>query len=128
MVRGGRCRRWEGQHLRRSVRLTQYGLVGISDSHGFQWRYCPSHSSARCSSAMGSLQGYQSGDSEIPGVALKAGIPALLILVAPTIPAIGFGLRARRLGITAGAIPALVGLVVGAMSMLLNALPLALGL
>jgi hypothetical protein len=75
------------------------------------------------------LQGYQSGDSEIPsGVALKVGFPALLILIAPTVPAIGFGLRARRLGITAGAIPALVWLVVAAMSILLNALPLALGL
>ena len=75
------------------------------------------------------LQGYQSGDSEIPrGVALMAGIPAVLVLIAPTIPAIGFGLRARRLGIPAGAIPALVGLVVAAMSILLNALPLALGL
>jgi hypothetical protein len=75
------------------------------------------------------LQGYHSGDSEIPQrVALMAGIPAVLVLIAPTIPAIGFGLRARQLGIPAGAIPALVGLVAAAMSILLNALPLALGL
>jgi hypothetical protein len=75
------------------------------------------------------LQDYQSGDSDIPAqVALRAGIPAVLVLIAPTIPAIGFGLRARQLGILAGAIPALVGLVVAAMSVLLNALPLALGL
>jgi hypothetical protein len=74
------------------------------------------------------LPGYQSGDSGIPpGVALMSGIPAVLVLIAPTIPAIGFGLRARQLGIPAGAIPALVGLVVAAMSILLNTLPLALG-
>jgi hypothetical protein len=75
------------------------------------------------------LQGYQPAGSEIPPlVALSAGIPAVLVLIAPTIPAIGFGLRARRLGIPAGVIPALVGLVVAAISILLNALPLALGL
>jgi hypothetical protein len=75
------------------------------------------------------LQGYQSGDSEIPpAVALMAGILAVLVLIAPTIPAIGFGLRARKLGIPAGVIRARVGLVIAAMSILLNALPLALGL
>src|SRR5512132_3580230 len=59
------------------------------------------------------LQGYQSGDSEIPiGVVLRAGVPAVLVLIAPTIPAIWFGLRARQLGIPAGVVPALVGLVV----------------
>ncbi len=48
-------------------------------------------------------QGYQSGDSDISAqVALRAGIPAVLVLIAPTIPAIGFGLRARQLGIPAG--------------------------
>jgi hypothetical protein len=74
------------------------------------------------------LQGYQSGDSDIPAqVVLRAGIPAVLVLIAPTIPAIGFGLRVRQLGIPAGAIPALVGLVVAGISILLNALPLALG-
>lgn len=74
-------------------------------------------------------QGYQSGDSDIPvGVALRAGVPAVLVLITPALCAVVFGLRARRLGRRAGAIPALVGLVVAAISVLFNALPLALGL
>jgi hypothetical protein len=74
-------------------------------------------------------QGYQSGDSDIPlRAVLRAGVPAVLVLIAPAICALVFGLRARRLGMRAGAIPALVGLVVAAILILINALPLALGL
>jgi len=74
-------------------------------------------------------QGYRSGDLDIPaGVALRAGVPAVLVLITPAICALMFGLRARRLGMRAGAIPALVGLVVAAISLMFNALPLALGM
>ena len=39
-------------------------------------------------------QGYQSGDSDIPvGVALQAGVPAVLVLITPAVCAVVFGLR-----------------------------------
>ena len=73
-------------------------------------------------------QGYQSGDSDIPvgwryGRVFLLSWFSLLQLCAPSCSGL-----ARRLGRRAGAIPALVGLVVAAISILFNALPLALGL
>jgi len=76
-----------------------------------------------------SLQGYDSG-SEQPaplGVILLAGLPALLVLIAPTIPAILFGFRASRLGRPNGIVPAVIGIVVAAWSLLGNLLPLVFG-
>lgn len=75
-----------------------------------------------------SLQGYDSG-SEQPaplGVILLAGIPALLVLIAPTIPAILFGFRASRLGRANGIVPAVIGIVVAAWCILSNLLPLVI--
>jgi hypothetical protein len=77
-----------------------------------------------------SLQGYQSG-SEVSaplGAALLAGIPAVLLMLAPTIPAMIFGFRARARGVTSGIIPAAIGAVVAAGALLPNTLPLLLGI
>jgi hypothetical protein len=77
-----------------------------------------------------SLQGYQSG-SEVSaplGTAVLAGIPAVLLMVAPTIPAMIFGFRARAQGVTSGIIPAAIGAVVAAGAILTNGLPLLLGI
>jgi hypothetical protein len=75
------------------------------------------------------MQGYESGSSEpVPlGDALKAGIPALLVLIAPAISAILFGFRARRRGASNGVIPAVIGIVVGGFSVLTNTLGLIFG-
>ncbi|TFC47100.1 hypothetical protein E3T26_09450 [Cryobacterium sp. TMT1-21] len=76
--------------------------------------------------ALLSLQGYDSGtESPIPiGVLLLAGIPAVLVLIAPTVPAMWFGFRARRLGASSGLIPAVIGATVLAFGVLTNTLPL----
>lgn len=75
-----------------------------------------------------SLQGYDPGSEEpAPSQAvLLAGIPALLVMVAPTIPAILFGVRANRQGVAGGRIPAVIGAVVAAGAVLTNTLPLLL--
>jgi hypothetical protein len=73
------------------------------------------------------LQGDESSQPDIPlGVVLRAGVPAVLLLIAPTAAAIWFGLRARRLGLAAGLTPASIGAVVAVTSILLNGLPLLL--
>jgi hypothetical protein len=73
------------------------------------------------------VQGYESSQTDIPlGAVLKASVPAVLVLIAPPVAAIWFGLRARRLGSTAGSTPALIGAVVGGATILLNILPLLL--
>lgn len=75
------------------------------------------------------MQSYESGGAEsVPvGVALKAGIPALLVIIAPAITAILFGFRARRQGASIGMFPAVTGIVVGGYSVLINALALIFG-
>ncbi len=80
--------------------------------------------------ALLSLQGYESGDTEPipPGVVALAGIPAVLVLIAPTIPAMVFGFRARRLGVPSGIVPAVIGAVALVVGLVLNTLPLLLGL
>ncbi|WP_024286342.1 hypothetical protein [Cellulomonas sp. KRMCY2] len=72
------------------------------------------------------VQGYASGSDVRVGVALRAGIPALLVLIAPAAPAVWFGLRARRLGAENGVVPALVGGVLGAVAVIQNLGSLAL--
>jgi hypothetical protein len=74
------------------------------------------------------VQGHESGSVPVPlEVALRAGIPALFVLVAPTIPAIWFGLRARRLGLANGLGPAIIGAVVAVGSVLQNAAGFVVG-
>jgi hypothetical protein len=74
------------------------------------------------------VQGYESSQTEIPlGAVLRASVPAVLVLIAPPVAAIWFGLRARRLGLAAGTTPALIGAVVVGATILLNSLPLLLG-
>lgn len=78
--------------------------------------------------ALLSLQGHDSGSAEpIPlGVVALAGIPAVLVLIAPTIPAMAFGFRARRLGMRAGIFPAVIGASALVYALLTNTLPLLL--
>lgn len=76
--------------------------------------------------ALLSLQGYDSGSAELippAGVAL-AGIPAVLVLIGPTIPAMVFGCRARRLGMRAGILPSVIGATALVYALLTNTLPL----
>lgn len=72
-----------------------------------------------------SLQGYDAGaDRSAPlEVVLLAGIPAVLIMVAPGIAAVWLGLRARRLGIPSGIVPAVIGVAAAAFGLLANTLP-----
>jgi len=68
------------------------------------------------------MQGYESGSAEsVPvGVALKAGIPATLVLIAPAVTAMLFGFRSRRRGASNGMIPAVIGIVVGGYVVLMS--------
>lgn len=79
--------------------------------------------------ALVSAQGFEVGSDEFPplGVALLAGLPALVIVMAPAVLAIVLGLRARRQGASTGWIPALIGALVAAYAVLANSLPLVLG-
>ncbi|HSP76360.1 MAG TPA: hypothetical protein VLO31_09130 [Cryobacterium sp.] len=78
--------------------------------------------------ALLSLQGYQSGgDEPIPlEVIALAGVPAFLVLIAPAIPAMAFGFRARRLGVLSGTWPAVIGAAALVFGLVTNALPLLL--
>jgi len=57
------------------------------------------------------LQGYESSvDRVVPvTVALLAGVPAVLVMVAPGVAAIFFGMRAIRNGLPSGRVPAMLG-------------------
>lgn len=59
-----------------------------------------------------SAAGYDVDDTVPFSVVLKAAGPALLLMVAPTVGAIWYGLRARREGEPKGFVPAVVGAVV----------------
>jgi hypothetical protein len=68
-------------------------------------------------------QGYDSGDSGIPRlVMLTAGGPAVLILLAPCLAAVGFGLQARRRGAVNWMIPTLIGGVLAVAFVVQNSL------
>ena len=68
-------------------------------------------------------QGYDSGDSDIPRlVMLTAGGPAVLLLLAPCLAAVGFGLQARRRGAVNWLIPTLIGGVLAAAFVVQNSL------
>lgn len=75
-----------------------------------------------------SVQGYGSGAGRAApiGAVLLAGIPAVLVLIAPGIAAAWLGFRARRLGVANGIVPAAIGVVAAASGLLANALPLLL--
>ncbi|WP_143054890.1 hypothetical protein [Nocardioides luteus] len=68
-----------------------------------------------------SVQGYSSGEGDLPtAVVLRAGLPALLVLVAPSIAGAWCGHRAERLGHPGGRALFIVGTVVAAASVVLN--------
>ncbi len=76
-----------------------------------------------------SLQGYDSGGAVQAAplqVVLLAGIPAVLVMIAPGIAAGWLGFRARRLGIPSGIVPAIIGVAAAAFGVLTNTLPLLL--
>lgn len=54
------------------------------------------------------------------GVALKAGGPAMLLILAPTVGAMWYGVRARREGSPSGGAPAVVGAVIAAATVVTN--------
>ncbi|MGZ5373710.1 MAG: hypothetical protein ACXWXF_10365 [Aeromicrobium sp.] len=69
------------------------------------------------------VQGYDSGETSLPTrPVLVAGIPAILVMIAPTIPAIRYGLRARRRGVGHGIIPAGIAVFYLAFAVLTNML------
>ena len=75
------------------------------------------------------LQGYDPDPGEFPplGVIVRAAIPAGLLMIAPAVAAVVFGLRARRRGADTGIAPAVIGIVVIAYGIIANTLPLLLG-
>lgn len=75
---------------------------------------------------LASLLGYEGGTTDLapPGVMLGAGLPALLVMIAPTIPAMVFGFRAWRLGRTEGLIAAIIAIIAAAWAIVGNLLPL----
>ncbi|MFF1381951.1 hypothetical protein ACFVWT_00140 [Arthrobacter sp. NPDC058288] len=75
-----------------------------------------------------SLQGYNGGDAVPPGVVALAAGPALLVVLAPEVAAAVLGFRARARGEARGLIPAVIGVVAAAFTILTNTLPLLLRL
>lgn len=75
------------------------------------------------------LQGYTSGDEDrMPlGAELLAAVPAIIVLLLPTLPAIVYGLRARRLGSNSGIVPAIIGIAYAAWTLFTNILGLVIG-
>ena len=71
------------------------------------------------------VQGYEPEPGEFPplGVALRAALPAGLVMMAPAIAAVVFGFRAHRRGTPTGTIPAVIGIVVVAYGLVANTLP-----
>ena len=75
------------------------------------------------------LQGFDPEAEEFPplGVALRAAIPAGLVMIAPAVAAVVFGFRARKRGAGTGIVPAVIGIVVIAYGLVANTLPWLLG-
>lgn len=68
-----------------------------------------------------SVQGYSSGDEDVPtAVGLRAGLPAVLVLITPPIAGAWCGRKAERLGHPGGRPLFIVGTVVAAASVFLN--------
>lgn len=67
------------------------------------------------------LQGYSSGNGSVPvAVALRTGLPALLVLIAPALAGAWCGHKAARLGHPGGQPLFITGVVVAAAMVLLN--------
>jgi hypothetical protein len=79
--------------------------------------------------AIASALGYESGSEELAsiGIALAAGVPAVLVGLIPVGFAVFFGLRARRAGDERGLVPALVAGIVGGGFVGLNVLSYLVG-
>jgi hypothetical protein len=71
------------------------------------------------------VQGYDQEPGEFPplGAALRAALPAGLVMMAPAIAAVVFGFRAHRHGTPNGIIPAVIGIVVVAYGLVANTVP-----
>lgn len=67
--------------------------------------------------------GYPSGATPPLGAALRAALPALLIMLAPAAAALGFGLAARRRGAPGGTAPAWIGAGIILAAIAMNLLP-----
>jgi hypothetical protein len=76
-----------------------------------------------------SVLGYQSGSQEpVPvGPALLAGVPALLILIAPGLAAVHYGRRGRRAGRREAIVPAWIGGVTAVVVVAQNVLAFLVG-
>jgi hypothetical protein len=72
------------------------------------------------------MAGYSSGEQNIPAsVALKAGLPAVVVLVAPLVAAAWCGRRAQARGHPAGRALFLTAAIVAAESIVLNLVQVA---
>jgi hypothetical protein len=71
------------------------------------------------------LQGVEAEADQFPpiGATLVAGIPAVLLMIAPAVSAMALGFRARRSGVGSGIIPAVLGVVYVVYAIIANALP-----
>ena len=76
-----------------------------------------------------SIQGYQSGTEELLplSVVALAGIPAVLVMIAPTIPAARLARKAIAMGEPNGRTPAVIAITVAVAGVLLNLAALILG-
>lgn len=77
-----------------------------------------------------SLLGYDASGAEVVpvGAALLAGVPAMLILMAPAAAAVWYGYRGYRAGREAARLPAWIGAAVGVMVLATNLLQLVAAL
>jgi hypothetical protein len=74
-------------------------------------------------------QGYESGSEDVElGAVLKAGVPAMLVLVAPALASAWLGLKAKRLGHPDWLAPVLTAGVIAGASLALNLLQLFVAL
>lgn len=75
------------------------------------------------------MQGHGSGgDGAVPmGAKLLAAVPTIIVLLLPVVPAVGFGLMARRMGSGGGLVPAVIGIAYAAWSLLTNGVGLLVG-
>ena len=72
------------------------------------------------------MQGYDSGDPLPPGTIVGAAGPALLVILAPELAAAVLGFKARGRGERRGVVPAVIGIVAAAFTIITNTLPLLL--